>query len=86
MWTGDHSSKYEYRIWAYNANELAAVKRGEKNPWDVKPYSIFDLPDLSTLDPLGRIAGSTYDQDSGLLFITTMYFEKPRVEVYRITP
>ncbi len=86
MWTGDHSSKYEYRIWAYNANELAAVKRGEKNPWDVKPYAIFDLPDLSILDPLGRIAGSTYDQDSGLLFVTTMYFEKPRVEVYRITP
>lgn len=86
MWTGDHSSKYEYRIWAYNANELAAVKRGEKNPWDVKPYAIFDLPDLSTLDPLGQIKGSTYDQDSGLLFITTMYFEKPRVEVYRITP
>jgi hypothetical protein len=34
---GNHAYPYVYQVWAYDAAELAAVKAGSKQPWDVKP-------------------------------------------------
>jgi hypothetical protein len=84
MWQGPHSSKYEYRVWAYRISDLASVKAGKANPWDVKPYAIISLPELSAEDPLGRIASSTYDHDSGLLFVATGFREEAKIYVYKI--
>ena len=47
---GDHSYPYVYRIWAYDAKDLAAVKAKSKNPWDVVPYAIWNLNSW-TIDP-----------------------------------
>jgi uncharacterized protein YegP (UPF0339 family) len=84
MWQGPHSTAYEYRVWAYRVSDLALVKAGKAKPWDIKPYAIIKLPELSAEDPLGRIASSTFDQDSGLLFVATGFREEAKIYVYKI--
>jgi uncharacterized protein YegP (UPF0339 family) len=85
MWQGPHSTAYEYRVWAYRASDLALVKAGKANPWDIKPYAIIKLPELSAEDPLGRIASATFDHDSGLLFVATGFRDEPKIYVYKIS-
>ena len=43
---GSHAYPYQYQVWAYDLNDLAAVKEGRTQPWDVKPYGVWpvDLP------------------------------------------
>jgi hypothetical protein len=43
---GSHAYPYKYQVWAYDLNDCAAVKAGQKQPWDVKPYGVWpiDLP------------------------------------------
>lgn len=41
---GDHAYPYADFVWAYDANDLAAAKSGQKDPWDVLPYSGWILP------------------------------------------
>ena len=30
-------------MWAYDLNDLAAVKAGKKRPWSLKPYGVWPL-------------------------------------------
>ena len=41
---GSHAYPYKYQVWAYDLNDLAAVKAGRKQPWDAKP-----LPESGSL-------------------------------------
>lgn len=41
---GDHAYPYANFVWAYDANDLAAAASGQKNPWDVLPYSGWIFP------------------------------------------
>ena len=36
---GDHAYPYSQFVWAYDVNDLIAVKNGQKNPWDIYPYT-----------------------------------------------
>ncbi len=38
-YSGGHAYPYIQYIWAYDANELLAVKTGTKSPWQVSPYA-----------------------------------------------
>lgn len=40
---GTHADPYVYRIWAYDANDLIAVKQGKLKPWEPKPYGVWNL-------------------------------------------
>jgi len=40
---GQHAFPYRYQVWAYDLNDLAAVKARRKSPWDVKPYGVWPL-------------------------------------------
>ncbi len=81
---GPHATAYEYRIWAYDVNDLVAVKSGNKLPHEVRPYKIWQLPELTKIDPTAYITGVGFDPVSSMLFVTTAYGDKPRVEVYKI--
>jgi hypothetical protein len=67
---GAHAYPYTYFIWAYDANDLAAVKRGEKQPWDVVPYAGWSLTLPFTGDFMQRIEGATYDPTTNRIFLT----------------
>src|SRR5262249_33765576 len=42
---GPHSlnGEYAFQVWAYDANDLAAVRQGKKQPWQVQPYDVWNF-------------------------------------------
>jgi len=87
---GPHMYPYRYQIWAYSATELLSVKNGTKNPWDAKPYAVwnFDLP-FNRGD--SDLQGITFDEATGKLYVSQGYGQigqfdaKPVVHVFEIT-
>lgn len=87
---GVHGYPYVHQVWAYDANDLAAVKAGTKNPWDLQPYATwtFDLP----FQNIGALTGGVaYDPATQRLFIadqgaeTTGYDFRPVIHVFQLT-
>jgi hypothetical protein len=72
---GGHAYPYSGYVWAYNLNDLAAVKAGTKNPWDVIPYGTWTLPE--------SVIGGAYDSATGRIFLST-YGSNMGVSVYSI--
>jgi hypothetical protein len=81
---GPKSTRFEYRVWAYKVDDLVAVKNALKKPWELRPYSIFALPEVSGLNPGANLRGVGYDDESGLLFIAPDFGEQGRIEVYKV--
>ncbi len=80
---GPHAAPYRYQVWAYDANDLVAVKNGTKQTYQPQPYGIWVLngmPNSST----AFIKGAAFDPVTGNLYITQDYGPSPRVEVYHI--
>ena len=82
-WQGNHAWPYVYRVWAYDAAELALVRAGQKRPWEVKPYEVWDL---SIPFPFGTkgIKGAAYDPATGRIFIAQEQQDRPLIHVYRV--
>lgn len=80
---GDHGFPYALQVWAYDATQLAMVRYGLMQPWQVRPYAVWQLPELAA-NGYASISGAAYDHTSGRLYITTKYGEQPRVHVYQI--
>src|SRR5258708_3512749 len=80
---GTHSYPYRHQVWAYDANDLFAVKNG-KNPWEITPYAIWPLPEMDS-SGAADIRGAAYDPARGRLYITQAYGDIPQVDVYQIT-
>ena len=74
-----HNYPYQYQIWAYDLNDLAAVKAGTKQPWDVKPYGVwpFGLPFAATSM---RIGGIGYDASRQLLYVSQLHADRDGYE------
>lgn len=88
---GQHAYPYRLQFWAYDVADLAAVRSGDKQPWDVVPYAIwpFELPPLGQPQPrLGRL---TYDPAGRRLFISELFAERdefayrPLIHVYTVS-
>jgi hypothetical protein len=67
---GTHGYPYIYQVWAYDANNLAAVRSGQLQPWSVKPYAVWQL-NL----PYGGFGAAcelaaAYDAVSGRIFLS----------------
>ncbi len=65
---GTHAYPYSAYMWAYDANDLVAVKNGTKNPWDVRPYyhGVLSLPFDTGANQLN---GAVYDSATQRLYI-----------------
>lgn len=72
---GQHAYPYNYQIWAYDLNDLAAVKAGTKQPWDVKPYGVWPFslpfPELQV-----RIGGVGYDSARQIIYVSQIYADQ----------
>jgi hypothetical protein len=65
---GNHGYPYRSQVWAYDANDLASVRRGTKQPYDVRPYATWALtPPFD--NGTGAINGAAYDPASGRVFL-----------------
>jgi len=84
---GPHMYPYRYQVWAYNANDLERVKKGELKPWDVRPYETwtFEMP----FKPLNAdIQGTSYDKKNRRLYISQADGDGPApvIHVFEIDP
>jgi hypothetical protein len=67
-----HAYPYVYQVWAYDLNDLAAVKAGAKQPWQVVPYATWTL-DLPTPEASwSGIGGVGYDAVHQLLYVSQL--------------
>lgn len=87
---GEHGYPYAYYVWAYDANDLASVKSGQKNPWDLKPYAVWSL-NFPLAGPGGDIQGAAYDPATQRIYISAAstdpgggYFAGPIIHVYQM--
>jgi hypothetical protein len=83
QYKGEHSFPYEIRVWAYDAIDLAKVRQGMMQPWQVRPYAVWQLTDISA-NGYSAIGGAAFDPTTGRLYVTTRYNDHPRVHVYQV--
>jgi hypothetical protein len=62
---GTHAYPYESHVWAYDANDLLAVKNGTKQSWEIRPYATWKL-DSAYVD----VQGVGYDPSTQRLFVS----------------
>ncbi len=82
-YAGSHAYPYRNQIWAYDANDLLAVKQGRKDPWEPRPYGIWPITDISN-DGRATVVSATYDAPRRRLYVTTEFSENPKVHVFEI--
>jgi len=77
---GYNAPPYAAQVWAYDANDLVAVKNGAKQPWQVRPYAVWQLN-----FPIGvSFSGATFDPATDRMFLIERNGEDPIVHALRI--
>lgn len=80
---GPHAYPYEPIALAYDLNDLAAVKAGTKQPWDIQPYAAWNFGVGSPINKPGiKINGATFDPSTNRLYLTTGWTD---VYVFQVT-
>lgn len=83
---GVHAYPYRYQVWAYDANDLVAVKNGSKVRHAVQPYAVwsFNIPFERNDDHY--VGGAAYDESRKLIYFAQQYGDgvDPLVHVYRV--
>lgn len=85
QYKGFHTYPYVYQVTAFDALDLVAVKNGQTQPYDVRPYATWTLPGItSTTASLPDSGGVTYDPTTKRLYLMTRYSEQPRLHIYQV--
>lgn len=71
IYKGTHAYPYKYQVWAYDANDLLAVKNGSKQQYAVQPYAIwnFNLP-FENANGTHLIGGTAYDAQTNQVYLS----------------
>lgn len=84
---GYNAPPYKYQVWAYDANDLLAVKNGQRSPWSITPTIWnFSLPFESASDG-HDIGGAAYDPATQRIYISQMCKDSecnPLIHVFRV--
>lgn len=86
---GQHAYPYQYQVWAYDLNELAEVRAGRRDPWEVKPYGVWPL-EFPFAEPAVRVGGVSYDPEGQRLFVAQLradqdgYASRALIHVFHI--
>jgi hypothetical protein len=86
---GQHAYPYRYQVWAYDLNDFAAVKAGQKQPWEIVPYGVWPF-DLPTPEIQVKLGGVGYDAANQRLYVSQLYADRdgysyrPVVHVFQI--
>jgi hypothetical protein len=75
---GTHAYPYEPHVWAYNAADLAAVRAGTRQPWDVKPYATWRLNALRG----ANIGGVAVDPVTGRIYVAENFGDGAKVRIH----
>lgn len=80
-----HAYPHKNWVWAYDANDLLAVRNGQKNPWEVKPYAVWELNLPSGVN--SGILGAAYDSYTQRIYLKIKgrdTWGTPSIEVYEV--
>lgn len=85
---GTHAYPYRHQIWAYDANDLLAVKNGTEQSWQVQPYGVwtFSLPFDDTTGMMD-IGGAAFDPQTGNVYVSQLCADAnctPVIHVFNI--
>lgn len=88
IYKGYHAYPYVFQVWAYDASDLAAVRRGTKAASAVVPYSIwtFELP-FGRAGSERHLLGAAYDPATRRLFVSQYCGEadcSPLIHVFNV--
>ena len=85
---GVHGYPYHYYVWAYDANDLAKVARGESAPWTLRPYAVWSLNFPFATSGSTRLGGATYNPQTGRIYISQYQGDGnlPLIHVLRLQP
>jgi hypothetical protein len=74
-------------VWAYNANDLAAVRSGSKQPWSIRPYATWELTQLGNLVSDFGLGGATYDPATNRIYVSKKHGsgDNPVIHVYEVS-
>lgn len=80
---GPDAPPYEPHVWAYDLNDLLAVKAASQQPYQPRPYATFRLPIIKG----DRISGVTTDPSTGRIFVSEKFGDgaKTRIHVFTIS-
>lgn len=88
---GVHGYPYSDRCWAYDLNDLIAVKNGDKQPWEPVPYANWSLNLPYAVATRPSIMGAALDVATSRIFVlqrstdTTNIFEpRPLIHVFQV--
>lgn len=83
---GEHAHPYRPWVWAYDANDLAAVSSRRRQPWEVVPYATWELEELGDVSANFGVAGAAYDAASRRIYVSKKYDDgdRPSIHVYEI--
>ena len=83
---GYHNYPYVYQVWAYDLNDLLAVKNGQKSATSIRPYAMWTL-DLPFGVSSKAVKGATFDPATMRIFIATESnggYSRPVVHVFKV--
>jgi hypothetical protein len=88
---GQHGNPWTQRVWAYDANDLAAVKAGSKQPWAVVPYAWWDF-EFPQFQYTHLIKSAAYDPSTQRIYlagqygdVASTYYNAPVIHAYQVT-
>ncbi len=81
---GNHAYPYTNQVWAYDVLDLIKVKNGEKLPWELEPYHVwqFTLPFQIEGDKV--VYGAAYDPTRQRIFMSHYRGGKPLIHVFKL--
>lgn len=68
---GTHGFPYRHQIWAYDAKDLADVSAGRQDPWDLRPYAVWALTEMTGGQGGATIASAAFDQSTQRFYVAT---------------
>jgi hypothetical protein len=81
---GTHGYPYAIQVWAYNVNDLIAVKAGTKKPWDPRPYALWTL-NLPFTGACVQTGGVAYDSSNNRIFLSQRYGDSAQPLIHVLT-
>ena len=74
---GNHAYPYKYYVWAYGAADMAAVKAGSKQSWELRPYATWTLS-LPITTWIENLQGVAYDPATQRIWVSQAFGDGDR--------
>jgi hypothetical protein len=78
---GNHAYPLVYQVWAYKADDLAAVKSGAKQSWELRPYATWQLT-FPITTWIAQLNGIAYDPAHQRIWVSQAFGDGDRPVIH----